>query len=103
MIKIPYQQTEDRQFNQFQQALGASLMPILSNPIAACIILQNVILTTGSVNQVPIMIGRTLQGWFIVRQNAQANIWDSQATETSPTEFLALNTTANVTVNIAIF
>ena len=101
-IKIPYQQTSDRQVNQFQQSLSAALQPITSNPIASCIIITKVSLVAGA-NTIPIGLPQPLQGWFIIRQRAQADIWDSQDTNTTPSQTLILNASAPVVVDIGIF
>lgn len=103
-IKLPYQQTSDRQLNQFQQALSSALQPITSNPIAGCTIITGIALTAGTVNQVPVGLAAPVQGWFLVRLRANATVWDTQdANTTNPSGLLFLNTTANVTVDIAIF
>ncbi len=100
-IKLPYQQTDSRQFNQFQQALGAALMPITQNPIAAATILSNITLNAGS-NNVPIGLQQPLIGWFLVRLRGNATVWDSNDGNTN-NQILVLNSTATVVVDIAIF
>lgn len=102
-IKLPYQQTNDRQLNTYQSALSAALQPITSNAAAAGIILSNVALVTGQTNVVPIGLTQPLVGWSIVRLRANATVWDSQDTNNTPSQTLLLNTTANVTVDILVF
>lgn len=102
-IKLPNQQTSDRQLNTFQTALSSALQPITSNPIAACTILSNVTLTAGQTTPVPIGLSQPLIGWFIVRLRGNALIWDSQDSNTTPSQNLLLNTTATVIADIAIF
>lgn len=101
-IKLPSQQTTDRQLNTFQTALSSALQPITANPIAACTIKTGVVLAAGS-NTIPIGLPSPLQGWFIIRQRAQANIWDSQDGNTTNSQTLILNASAAVTVDIAYF
>jgi hypothetical protein len=102
-IIVPYQQTSDRQVNQFQQALSKALKPVTGSPMANSTILTKVTLTAGSVTQVPTLINRNIQGWYIIRLRANAVVWDSQDANTSSTQTLALNTTANVVVDLVVF
>lgn len=102
-VTIPYQQTADRQLNQFQQALRSALQPITSLPTSSSTILTNIALVTGQVNTINTGLGYPLSGWYIIRQRAQAVIWDSQDSNTNPNNTLILNTSANVTVDIIIF
>lgn len=102
-IKLPSQQTNDRQLNTFQTALASALQPITMNPIAACTIITKVTLTSGKINVIPVGLPQALQGWFLVRSRANALVWDSQDTNTTPSQNLLLNTTADTVVDIAIF
>lgn len=96
-------QTEDRKFNQYQQQLTTALNPVTTNPINTNNILMSVSLSSSGANTVPHKLGRPLVGWFIVGQDSQASIWDSQASNPHPAENLILNTSANVTVNLCVF
>lgn len=102
-ITIPFQQTDDRQLNQFQQALRSALQPITSLPSSQSTILTKVTLTTGNPNTINTGLGYPLSGWYIIRQRAEASIWDTQDTNTNPSQTLLLNTSANVTVDIVVF
>lgn len=102
-IKLPSQQTSDRQLNTFQTALGSALQPITSNPIAACTIIKSVALAAGQPTVIPIGLPQALQGWFIVRLRGNAVVWDIQDGNPSTSQTLVLSTTADVTVDIAIF
>ncbi len=102
-IKLPYQQTENRQLNQFQVALGQALQPILVQPMAKSIVLNNISLVSGSTNVIPTTINRVLQGWYPIRVRGQATLWDSQDSNPTPSQTLLLNTSADVVVDIVVF
>lgn len=65
--------------------------------------LTGILLNVGVVNNIEHKLGRQLQGWIVVGQNANAQIWDSQDANTFKTKFLALQSSANVTVNLWVF
>lgn len=99
---IQIQQTPDRQFQQFQQNLVTSLMPVTANAFTQGVILPKVSLKVGATT-IPTTLNRTLQGYVVVRQRAQANIWDSQDSNSSPSQTLILNSTAAVVVDLMVF
>lgn len=66
------------------------------------LILTNVQLKTGATT-ISHTLGRTLTGWQIIRQRAQANIWDDQDNNPSPTIYLRLMASAPVVVDILVF
>jgi hypothetical protein len=102
-VKIPYQQTDDRQFNQFQVALGKALSPVVGNPINFGLQLNSVALSASQTNSIPHMLDRNLIGWFIVRQRANSVVWDAQDSNTTPSQTLSLNCSADTTVDIWVF
>lgn len=102
-IVVPYQQTENRQVNQFQQALTKALTPLTSNPISNATILPNILLVSGKVTQVPTKINRNIQGWILIRQRGNSVVWDTQDTNQNASQTLALNTTANTIVDLMVF
>lgn len=101
-IKLPSQQTSDRQLNTFQTALASALQPITSNPIAACTIITSISLTAGQTNIVPIGLSQPLVGWFLIRNRSNSVVWDIQDSNTTKSQTLLLHTTANTVVDIAI-
>ncbi len=66
-------------------------------------LLRNISLLTGTVNNVSHKLGRELVGYTIVRQRAQAQIWDTQDTNIFKIKTLALNTDADVVVDLWVF
>jgi hypothetical protein len=66
-------------------------------------LLEDVVVTTGSVQAIPHQLGRVLIGWMVVRQRASAIIWDTQDDNTNPSATLFLNSSATVTVDLWVF
>lgn len=101
-MSLPNFQSDDQVFQLMQNAWATQLNPLLKNPLSNGIILQSQSLATGA-NVVNHKLGRKLQGWFMVRQRASANIFDTQDTNTSPTLTLNLTSSAPVVVDIYVF
>jgi hypothetical protein len=78
------------------------LNPLLANPTNNASILKNVSLKTGT-NTVNTLLGQKLQGWSIVRQRGAASIYDQQDSNQSPELTLILVSSANVSVDLAVF
>lgn len=101
-INIPYQQTKDRQLNQFQKTLASALTPLTSFPTCGSVLLTKVSLVTGT-NTIPTQLNTNLQGWYVVRLRANVQIWDSQDSNTSPSQTLILNASGPVVVDLVVF
>src|ERR1700679_2962003 len=91
--------TQDSDLNQVQFQLVRTLNPVFNTPTLGGNLLTSQSLVVGS-NIINHGLGRTLNGWQIVRQRANAQIWDSQDSNKSPTSTLALNASAAVVVDI---
>jgi hypothetical protein len=85
-----------------QRNLVRTLQPIFNTPILGGNLLTGQTLSVGA-NSINHGLGRNLNGWQIVRQRAQANIWDSQDTNKTPQLTLDLNSSAAVVVDIYCF
>lgn len=90
------------EINKVQEYVGLALRPLLANPLLDGLLLEDVELANG-VTEVPHKLGRELRGWLIVRQDANASIWDSQTAHTRRNVSLMLNASAAVTVSIWVF
>lgn len=105
-IKIPYQQITDppqaRVLNLFQTQLASALSPITNLPMCKSTILTNKALAAGA-NTIQTQLGYPLSGFYIIRQRAQADIWDSQDGNSDPSNTLILNSSAAVVVDLVIF
>lgn len=102
MHKIQRINTPDRIINMIQDNISNIVEPIASAPILDSIILNNIALKTGS-NSIPHKLGRTLTGWFIVRQRSAGTVYDTQDTNPNPQTFLRLTASANITVDLFVF
>jgi hypothetical protein len=94
-------QTDSQDLNQVQDALVKCLNPLFKNPILDGSVIT-ASLKTGP-NQVPHLLGRNIIGWILCGQNAGAAIYDNQSTNTLPSLFLNLVSSAPVTVKIYVF
>lgn len=101
-IKLPYQQTKDRQFNQFQSALSAALQPLTSVPMSESVILKQVSLQSG-LNVIPTTLNRNLQGWYPIRVRSAATLFDTQDANPTPSQTLYLNASASAVVDLVVF
>lgn len=79
----------DRDLNQVQSNIIAAVQPYLNKPLASGLLIQSVSLVTGQ-NVINHYLARALQGWFVVRQRAQAQIYDQQDSSETPTVTLTL-------------
>ena len=81
--------------------LAAELNPVLENPIVSGhIVAAKLIIGTNVINH---LLGKKLQGWFIVGINAIASIYDTQASNQRPELTLVLVSSAVANVNIYVF
>lgn len=99
---LPNFQSPDIPFSLMQSQWAKYLNPLLANPLVNGIILPNITLSSG-LNIVNHRLGRNLQGWIIVMNNASATFYDSQATNQQQNLTLALIASAPCTVNIYVF
>lgn len=90
-IKIPY----DLMLTRWSSILN----PLLANPLSGVSILPDVVLSTGN-NKIPHLLGRMQQGWFLTDIDAASTIYRYLPFSTN---FLYLNASAPVTVNIGVF
>lgn len=74
---------------------------IINIPILDGVLLENIPLTVNS-RQVQHKLGRRIRGWIIIKQNADAVIYDDSANYDNKT-FIKLKATANVTVSLWVF
>jgi len=100
--KINYIQTQDRVINQIQQNVKNVVDPLSANPVLNGLILTNQVLVSGD-NTINHTLGRTLQGWTIVRQRSAASLYDKQDSNPTPALTLVLNASAGVSVDLYVF
>src|ERR1035438_7179512 len=91
--------TQDSDLATVQRNLVRVLQPVFNTPTLGGNLLIGQTLSVGA-NSINHGLGRNLNGWQIVRQRAQANIWDSQDANKTPNLTLALNSSAAVVVDL---
>lgn len=93
---------QDPDLATVQRNLVRVLQPVFNTPTLGGNLLTEQTLSIG-LNSINHGLGRNLNGWQIVRQRAQANIWDSQDVNKTPQLTLALNSSAAVICDIYVF
>lgn len=97
-----FQGLSDTTFGMFQDKWASILDPVLKNAATDPVILKNVQLTAGS-NNVNHLLGHRLTGWQVIRQRSAATFYDTQDTNPTPAQTLALNASANCLVDLIVF
>lgn len=85
-----------------QTSWAKALNPLLSTPSNKAVLLKSVSLVSGS-NTINHTLGRTLQGWKIVRQRAAGSFFDTQDSNPMPELTLLLTSSATVVVDLEVF
>lgn len=101
-MSLPIYQSDSREMSLMQTAWAQQLNPVISLPISQGSILENIQLSTGS-NTINHLLGRKLQGWYIVRQRSAASVYDTQDSNQRPTLTLLLTSSASVSVDLFVF
>ena len=91
--------TGSREVDQLQSNILSKLNPLLAEPLLGGHVIQTVALKTGA-NSLAHGLDYELQGWLLTRVEGPATIYDTQASNPTPTKTLNLVTSADVTVNI---
>jgi hypothetical protein len=101
-MSLPIFQSSVKELSLLQTQWATQINPLLSNPISNGAILKSVVLASGA-NVINHKLGRTLQGWFIVRQRSTAAVYDTQDSNTIPDLTLNLTSSHAVTVDLYVF
>lgn len=101
-LSLPIFQSDDQNFNLMQTRWASQINPVITAAPNQPTLLENVVLINGT-TVVNHLLGRTLQGWKIVRQRGPANIYDNQDANQTPGLTLILVSSALVSVNIEVF
>lgn len=94
--------TDDKSLALLQTSWASAIDPVIDNPIAKGIILNDIKLVSGD-NVVNHRLGRKLQGWIIIGQTAAAQFYDKQSTNNMTNLTLVLNSSATVTTQLYVF
>lgn len=101
-MSLPIFISTSRELSSLQTNWAQILNPVIDLPINSGLIRKNISLASGD-NTINHLLGRKLQGWFIVRQRASATFFDKQDTNNSPSLTLVLNASGAVSVDIFVF
>lgn len=101
-MQLPYFQSDISILNQLQTKWISILNPLLAIPSTQSVILNNVMLLSGS-NTINHTLGRKLVGWKVIRQRAAAALHDNQDNNQMPALTLVLVSSAPVTVDLEVF
>jgi hypothetical protein len=81
---------------------AATLNPIIGNPLVNGILLKDVKVVSGA-NVINHTLGRDLQGYFVVMNNANVTFYDSQATNSMSALTLILNASGAAKITLYVF
>jgi hypothetical protein len=95
--------TEDPLLQRIQDAIAASFQQFEKLPQLDSVIIKDITLASGIDNQVEHKLSRPIQGWQIIRKDANANVWESTTVNTTPSATIILRTSATVKVTILFF
>ena len=96
-MSLPYIQSPSREMSMMQTQWASQLNPVLNLPLVQGIILPDVSLINGATT-INHLLGRKLQGWFLVDIDGAAEIYRSQ-----PKNSVSLTLTSNAAVTVSIF
>lgn len=96
-VKLPLIQSTDRTLMLLETQWSQMLNPVLALPLNQGLVLKSVSLANGT-TVLNHLLGRMLQGWFIVDINGPALVYRSQ-----PKNNLTLTLTSNASVTADIF
>jgi len=95
--------TEDPLQQRLQDSIAQSFAQFEKLPQLDSVIVTNVALSGAVDNAVEHKLGREIIGWQIIRQNANAVVYESATVNTAPSSFVILRTSATCTVTILFF
>ena len=95
--------TDDVLLNRIQDATRDAFHRIDTSRLANAILLLGVKLKTGQDNRIPHGLGCSPLGYFVVRLNDAAAVYDSPTANKTPDKVLLLRASADVTVSLLVF
>jgi hypothetical protein len=88
---------------KLQARLVEFFTPIQNCDLIDGVRLVSITLTAGSENAIDHKLGRELLGWIMVRNRANATVWDTQDANKFKDKTLSLNTSADTVVDLWVF
>lgn len=95
-------QTEDQTLSLIQTSWASDINPVLANPMNNGVLLKSVSLAAGT-NNINHLLGKTLQGWVLIRVRAFSVVYDTQDVNPIPNLTLQLTASAAVVVDLYVF
>ena len=102
MAQLPLQHTSIQDLSLLETRWKALLDPMLANPANNSSILNAVTLKTGF-NTINHLLGRALQGWIVIGNNASTTFYDNQANNPQPQSTLILHSSGVCKINLLVF
>jgi len=81
---------------------AAILNPVLANPLINGLLISNVFVYPGQ-NVINHGLGRILQGYIVVMNNADITFYDDQLVNQQPSLTLLLNASGQATISLYVF
>lgn len=101
-MSLPIFQSDHPVMMLMQTQWATQLDKLLNNPILGGNLIFDVDMAIGT-NVINHKLGRKLQGWIVIGQDATASFYDNQATNSMPNLTLNLVSSAVVTINLYVF
>ena len=103
MKRFKRQNFSNEEVKRLNDNCAVSFDSILPFPMLSGIIIPNIIMLSGIDKIINHGLGVPYTGWFIIRQNAAASIYESSTVNTLQDLQIILKSSANVTVSLFIF
>lgn len=95
--------TDDPLQQRLQDSIAQSFAQFEKLPQLDSVIVKDITLSSTIDNLVEHKLGREIVGWQIIRQNANAVVYESSTINTTPSSFVILRASAACTVTILFF
>lgn len=94
---------KDEDAATLQDNVGLSLNPILTKEILDGRLISDIPLVNGITNHISHGLSRAVNGYIVVKKNANSNIWDLESANNMKESFLDLTCSAVCTVTLWVF
>lgn len=98
MRKFRSIQFDDEKLSRFQGNVDNVLEQLTTNPLMAGTLIEGVSLAASQDNQVGHQLGRAYRLWIVVKNNANAVVWEQTSVDSS--KFVNLHASAACTVSL---
>lgn len=88
---------------RIQDNIESAIAPVLRNVILNSVLLKDIELTASVANEISHKLAQNLTGWVLIRNRANAVVWDEQDTNKNAKRTLILQTSANTVVDLLVF